>query len=54
MKFFFFNFMAAPAAYGSSRAKDKIQVTATTYAAAAATPDPLTHCAGPGIEPELL
>ena len=25
-----------------------------TYAAAATTPDPLTHCAGPVIEPELL
>ena len=28
-----------------------IQATALTYASAAAMPDPLTHCTGPGIEP---
>ena len=31
----------------SSQARTQIQ----TYTAAAATPNPLTHCAGPGIEP---
>ena len=41
-------FMAAPAAYGSSWAGDWI------WAAAAATPDPLTHCARPRIEPVPL
>ena len=30
---------------------DQIQATAGTYAVALATLDPLTHCAGPGIEP---
>ena len=50
----FFLFMAAPMAYGSSRARDGIRAPAVT------TLDPLTHCAGPTIElaplqePELL
>ena len=46
-------------AYGSSWARNEIQATtltytiAETYATAAATLDPLTHCAGLGIEPRL-
>ena len=28
--------------------------TTATYAMAEATPDPLTHCSGPGIEPAPL
>ena len=48
---FLFNFMAAPVAYGSSQARDQILATAVTYAATVATPDPLTYCAGSGIEP---
>ena len=43
-----FTFMATPTGYGSSWARDQIQATA------AATPDPLTHRAGPGIEPAPL
>ena len=43
--------MATPEAYGSSQARDGIQDTAATYATAAATLDPLTHCTGPWIEP---
>ena len=39
-------FMAIPLAYRSSRARGWIQATAVTYATAAATLDPLTHCAG--------
>ena len=42
--------MAVPTAYGSSWARDWIQVTAATYATAVAIPDSLTHCAGPGTE----
>jgi len=33
-------FLASPAAYGSSWARNGIQATATTYATAAAMPDP--------------
>ena len=36
--------MAVSTAYGSSQAKDRIQATAQTYAAAESMPDPLTHC----------
>ena len=43
--------MATPTAYESSGAKDLIWATAVTYATATATPDPLTHCARPGIKP---
>ena len=43
--------MAAPMAYGSSWAGIWIQDAAVTYAAAAAMPGPLTHCARPGIVP---
>ena len=32
-------------------ARDQIQATVATYAPIAAMPDPLTHCAGLGIEP---
>ena len=45
-----FYLKAASLAYGSSWAGDRIRVTAETYAAAMATPDPLTHCARLGIE----
>ena len=34
-------FMATPVAYGRSQARDWIQAIVATYAAAAATPDPL-------------
>ena len=40
--------MATPIAHGSSWAKDWM------WATAAATPDPLTQCAGPGTEPKPL
>ena len=43
--------MAVSMADGSSWARDWIQVTAVTYATPRAKPDPLTHCAGPGIKP---
>ena len=46
--FSFFNFMAAIIAYIRSWARDWIQTTA------AAMLDPLTHCAGLGIEPAPL
>ena len=39
-------FMAMAMAYGSFQVTDQIQATATAYTAAAATPDPLIHCAG--------
>lgn len=42
--------MAALVAHGSSRARDRIQVTTVTRAAAV-TLDPLTHFAGLGLEP---
>ena len=48
--FFFFFFKALPTAYGSSRARDWIQATASTYARTVATPDPLTPCCQAGIE----
>ena len=53
----FFLFTAAPAAYGSSQARDWLRATAATYAtyatyaAAVAMPDPLTQCTGQGIRP---
>ena len=46
--FFFFFLIAGPIEYGSSWARDWIQATAV------ATPDPLTHAAGPGIKPTPL
>ena len=48
---FFCLFRATPEAYGGSQAKGQIQATVSTYTAAAAMPDPLTHCARQGIEP---
>ena len=48
---FFFLFWL-PHSIWSSQARDQIQVTAGTYTTAAASLDPLTHCAQPGIEPE--
>ena len=47
-------FMAIPMAYVSSQARDWIQATAVTYTAAVATPDPLMHSAGPGVDPVPL
>ena len=38
-------------AYGSSQDRDWIFASAATYTAAAAVPDPLTHCTGMGIKP---
>ena len=35
----------------SSEARNQIQATVVTYAAAVATIDPLIHCTGPGIQP---
>ena len=35
----------------SSQARDQIQAAVVTYATLAAVPDPLTYCAGPGMEP---
>ena len=46
--------MTAPMAYGSSQVKDWIWATALTYTTAMAIPDPLTRCAGQGIEPVPL
>ena len=40
--------MAAPQVYGSSQAKDRIWAAAVNYVIAAAMPDPLTCCTGPG------
>ena len=37
---FFFFFLAAPLAHGSSQAKDQIRAAALTYSRASATPDP--------------
>ena len=45
-------FMAALTVYGNSWARDWIWASVATYLAAVATLDPLTHCVGPGIEPE--
>ena len=41
--FFFFFLYWPPHSIQSSQARDQIQATAATYAAAAATPNPLTH-----------
>ena len=35
----------------TGQGSDRIQATAVTYASAAATLDPLTHCAGSGMAP---
>ena len=42
--------MAILTAYGSPQARDRIQTTVVTCAEAAAIPNPLTHCVGPGIK----
>ena len=42
--------MATHMTYVSSWARDWIWTLPATDAAAVATPDPLTHCAGPTIE----
>lgn len=42
--------MVTPMAYRSSQARDLLWAAAVTYAAGAATPDPLTHYAGLGIQ----
>ena len=47
---FFFFFLAARW-HMEFPGQDQIQAVAETYAAAAATPDPLTHCARTGIKP---
>ena len=41
--------MDTPTAHGSVRARDWISATAVTYATALAMPNPLAHCAGPGM-----
>ena len=38
----------------SSQARDQIRATVVTHTMAAVMPDPLTHCAGRGIEPVSL
>ena len=43
--YYYHFFMAALTAYGSSRARDRILGTASTYTTAAAVPNPLTRCA---------
>ena len=43
--------VAAPRAYRSSWARDWIWAPVVIYSTAVATPDPLIHHAGPGIEP---
>ena len=51
---FFFFFFGRLTAYGAPYgvpSQDQIRAMVLTYAAAAVTPDPLTHCARPGIEP---
>ena len=52
---FFFSFFFLfwpPHGIWNSRARGQIWATAVTYAATAATPDPLTHSAGPEIKPK--
>ena len=44
----YFIFLAAPEAYESSWARDRIQTAAVTYATAAATAGSLIHCATAG------
>ena len=46
-----FFLMATPTAYGSSQATYWVRAAAAAYAAAAAVPDPLPHCARLGNKP---
>ena len=48
--FFFFFFFWPPCSIWSSKSRDLHSATAATYATAAATLDPLTYCARPGIK----
>ena len=50
----FYFLMAAPGTYGCFWARGWIGAVALTCSAAVATPDPLTHCARPGIKPKPL
>ena len=49
----FFFFFSTPGADGSSQAREWLWTAAATYAAVAVL-GPVTHCAGPGIEPAPL
>ena len=49
--FLFFSLFWLPHSIWTSQAKEQIRATGTTYAAAAATPDLLIHCARLGMEP---
>ena len=44
-------FFDCPSAIGSSQARDQIGAAVVTYTITVAAPDPLTHCARPGMEP---
>ena len=46
----FFSSLATPR-HKEFLAKDRIRTAVVTHTTAAAVPDPLTHCARPGIEP---
>ena len=48
---YLFKSFGPPCSMWSSPGRGKIQATVATYAPIAAMPDPLTHCAGLGIEP---
>ena len=52
--FFFFFSMAEPMAYARFWARGRIGAAIATYTPTVVTQDPLTHCTGPGIEPEPL
>ena len=47
--FFFFPIFGHSLGIWSSRARYQIWVAVSVHGAAAATPDPLTYCAGPGL-----
>lgn len=49
-KLIFFLIFWLPLGIGSSWARDRIRATVVTYTEALAMPDPLSHCAGLGIE----
>ena len=53
MRSFLFGFLFfwLPCGIWRSQARDQIWAAVATYATAEVTPDPLTHCARPGIEP---